>query len=247
MAELTPPAKIVFAEDDSVLAELIQTFFAREGLEVVLVNDGDEVLDTVARVKPNLILLDIMLPHTDGLSLCQSLREQKETARTPIILFTANDSDIKHILGLDLGANDYIVKTTPPNVLLARVKSQLRQHAATIGEPIINQTHPPKQVIELGRLYIDSRARAVRLANEPIYLSGMEFELLWLLACNAGQVLSRRQILLSLRSATYDGADRSIDIAVSRLRKKLHDDAIESARIVTVRNKGYLLSPSAWD
>ncbi len=236
---------IVFAEDDLSLAQLIQTFLERHDLKVTLVHDGKEVIKTVEREQPDLVLLDIMLPNLDGLSICQQLRT---LYNKPIVLFTANDTEVKHILGLDLGANDYIIKTTPPSILLARIRAQLRQYALN-GE-VKPQSTPTKSApakLTIGTLTIDPTCRDVSLAGTHIVLSSTEFDLLWLLASNAGLILSRDDLLKSLRSIDYDGLDRSVDINISRLRKKLGDDATEHRRIITVRNKGYLLSPHAWD
>lgn len=238
-------ARIVFAEDDTNLAELIRTFLTRHDYAVTIVADGREVTSTVLREQPDLLLLDIMLPNEDGLSICQQLRTQYDR---PIILFTANDTEIKHVLGLELGANDYIVKTTPPNILLARIQAQLRQYAARSAHPARETAHPkPSTCLSIGQLWIDTASRSVRLHGVAIALSSTEFELLWLLASNAGMILSRDQLLKSLRAIDYDGLDRSVDISISRLRKKLGDDMSEHRRIITVRNKGYLLAPNAWD
>lgn len=229
---------IVYAEDDVGLAALIKQFLERNDFTVTIVADGRHVLDVVTRENPDLVLLDIMLPHNDGLSICQSLRP---IYHKPIVLFTANDSDIKHILGLDLGADDYVVKTTPPNVLLARLRAQLRHHQpAAVG---VSQTSQ----VNIGVLQIDKLSRNVRLADEVIQLSSADFDMLWLLASHAGQILTRDQLLRATRGIDYDGFDRSIDIAISRLRKKLRDDSIEPTRIKTIRNKGYLLTLSGWD
>lgn len=236
---------IVFAEDDLNLAELIRTFLERHELSVTTVADGRDVIATVLREQPDLLLLDIMLPNIDGLSICQQLRTQYDR---PIILFTANDTEIKHILGLELGANDYIVKTTPPNILLARIQTQLRQYAHRASRQFPEPSRQQSAAcLNIGKLSIDTASRSVILHDEMIALSSTEFELLWLLASNAGMILSRDQLLKSLRSIDYDGLDRSVDISISRLRKKLGDDLNEHRRIITVRNKGYLLAPNAWD
>lgn len=238
-------AHIVFAEDDANLAELIRTFLERNDFSVTIVADGRHVIPIVLQEQPDLLLLDIMLPNVDGLSICQQLRTQYDR---PIILFTANDSEIKHVLGLELGANDYIIKTAPPNILLARIQAQLRQS----GQRKTRQTLEPSQQqtspqLHIGKLSIDTASRRVSLDGINIALSSTEFELLWLLASNAGMILSRDQLLRSLRAIDYDGLDRSVDINISRLRKKLGDDLSEHRRIITVRNKGYLLAPNAWE
>ena len=249
MTRQAPPDKIqtriIFAEDDLNLAELIRTFLERHNLSVTIVTDGREVISTVLREQPDLLLLDIMLPNMDGLSICQQLRAQYDRS---IILFTANDSEIKHVLGLELGANDYIIKTAPPNILLARIQSQLRQDIQRKARQIIEPSQQqPSSRLNIGKLSIDTASRSVTLNGTVITLSSTEFELLWLLASNAGMILSRDQLLRSLRAIDYDGLDRSVDINISRLRKKLGDDLTEHRRIITVRNKGYLFAPSAWE
>jgi two-component system response regulator RstA len=237
--------RIVFAEDDLNLAELIRTFLERHELSVTTVADGRDVIATVLREQPDLLLLDIMLPNMDGLSICQQLRAQYDR---PIILFTANDTEIKHILGLELGANDYIIKTTPPNILLARIQAQLRQYAHRASRQLLEPSRQQSAArLNIGKLSIDTASRSVRLHDEVIALSSTEFELLWLLASNAGMILSRDQLLKSLRSIDYDGLDRSVDISISRLRKKLNDDPENPTRIKTVRGKGYLFSKHDWD
>lgn len=232
---------LLFAEDDVALASLIKDYLERNDFKVTLVHDGADVLQAVENEQPELVLLDIMLPNVDGLTICQQLRA---TFDKPIMLFTANDSEIKHILGLDLGANDYIVKTTPPSVLLARIRSQLRQHSTQAANI---DTQLTRTQINIGELHIDKNSRTVHIGEYGVQLSSTDFDMLWLLASNAGEILSRDQLLRATRNIDYDGLDRSIDIAISRLRKKLFDDAVEPVRIKTIRNKGYLLSPSGWN
>ena len=234
-------AHIVYAEDDVGLAALIKEFLERNDFTVTIVADGRQVQSTVEQESPDLVLLDIMLPNNDGLSICQSLRA---TYHKPIILFTANDSDIKHILGLDLGANDYVVKTTPPNVLLARIGAQLRQFQSV---KMLAPTEHNVSQVNIGQLHIDKPSRNVRIGDEVIHLSSSDFDMLWLLASHAGEILTRDQLLRATRGIDYDGLDRSIDIAISRLRKKLLDDSDEPTRIKTIRNKGYLLTLSGWE
>lgn len=187
-----------------------------------------------------------MLPGMDGLTLCKELRPQ---FKGPIIILTALDSDMNQILGLELGANDYVIKTTPPSVLLARLRAQLRhhtpQHTVTLYPPAsaISQA----SMLRFGLLTIDPRSRDVRLAQESIQLSTADFDLLWELASHAGEIMSREQLFKLLRGVEYDGQDRSVDVAISRLRRKLGDHASEPTRIKTVRHRGYLLAPNAWD
>jgi len=180
-----------------------------------------------------------MLPGKDGLTLCRELRP---TFTGPIVMLTSLDSDMNHILGLELGANDYILKNTPPAVVAARLRAQLRQHQPA-GTAV--QASPAQRLV-FGKLLIDEPCREVTLEGERIALSTSDFDLLWQLASHAGEVQDRDTLLRVMRGLSYDGLDRSIDIAVSRLRKKLGDDPVAPFRIKTVRNKGYLFSPAGW-
>ncbi|UDM15637.1 two-component system response regulator RstA [Vogesella sp. XCS3] len=232
---------VLFVEDDAELAALMRDFLARHDLDVIIEPRGDTALDAVTRVQPALILLDIMLPGKDGLTLCRELRP---TFHGPIVMLTSLDSDMNHILGLELGANDYILKTTPPAVVAARLRAQLRQHTPATASPPTPSSQP--QRLAFGTLIIDGPCREVLLAGERVALSTSDFDLLWQLASHAGEIQDRDTLLRVMRGLSYDGLDRSIDIAVSRLRKKLGDDPLAPQRIKTVRNKGYLFSPAGW-
>lgn len=237
--------RIVFVEDDPDVGQLIAAYLGKHDIDVTLEPRGDTALETITRLKPDLALLDIMLPGKDGMSLCRDLRP---LYNGPIVLLTSLDSDMNHILSLEMGANDYILKTTPPAVLLARLRLHLRQHAT----PQPEASHAPSpsarlNPLTIGQLYIDSVNRAVRLAADEVHLSTSDFDLLWELATHAGTIMDRDALLQNLRGVSYDGLDRSIDVAISRLRRKLHDTGPEPLRIKTVRNKGYLFAPHAWE
>ncbi|MEN3810762.1 two-component system response regulator RstA [Chromobacterium piscinae] len=234
--------RIVFVEDDADLAELISDFLSRHEMEVVIEPRGDAALDTIAREAPDMVLLDIMLPGKDGLSICRELRPKFDG---PIIMLTSLDSDMNQILGLELGANDYILKTTPPSVLVARLRAQLRNLRP--AQPVKAQPAKGSRKAVFGQLSIDPVSRDVVLAGEKIPLSTSDFDLLWLLASHAGETLNRDLLLKEMRGVDYDGLDRSIDVAISRLRKKLGDNPSEPFRIKTVRNRGYLFSLSGWE
>lgn len=236
------PHSILFVEDDAELAELIASFLARHELNVQIESRGDTALAAIAASKPDLVLLDIMLPGKDGLSICRELRP---VFSGPIVLLTSLDSDMNQILGLELGANDYILKTTPPAVLLARLRNHLR-HAKQTQPSETMPDSPRHGRLGFGQLLIDPLSRDVRLDSQNIALSTAEFDLLLLLAQHAGSPLSREALLRATRGVGYDGLDRSIDVAISRLRKKLGDNPDEPFRIKTVRNKGYLFVPSSW-
>lgn len=237
--------KIVFVEDEPEVGSLIAAYLGRHDIEVIVEMRGDRAEAVIAAEQPDLVMLDIMLPGKDGMTLCRDLRAQWQG---PIVLLTSLDSDMNHILALEMGAQDYILKTTPPAVLLARLRLHLRQ--AQLGQsdeapvPVAAQQ---QKMLRFGSLSIDALNREVTLFSEQITLSTADFDLLWELASHAGQILNRDALLKTLRGVSYDGLDRSIDVAISRLRKKLHDSATEPFRIKTIRNKGYLFAPQAWD
>ena len=234
---MTQPVDILLVEDDRRLAELTAEYFTQNGFSVATESRGDHALAHFARVRPRVVLLDLMLPGTDGLAVCRALRE---TFSGPILIFTARDSDIDQVIGLEAGADDYVAKPVDPMVLLARTRALLRRAESTATEP-----GAPGDIV-LGGLHISAAAQEVRLDGRPVPLTTQEFELLSLLARHAGSVLSRDDISRNLRGIDYDGLDRSIDGRISKLRKKLGDSATEPARIKTVWGKGYLLAPDAW-
>jgi two-component system response regulator RstA len=236
---------IVFVEDDPEVGSLIAAYLARHDIEVTLEPRGDVAEEKVLQVQPDLVLLDIMLLGKDGMTICRDLRGRWQG---PIVLLTSLDSDMNHILALEMGACDYILKTTPPAVLLARLRLHLRQNEhSTQSKGIQAATLTPHTILRFGTLTIDPTNRSVLLAGDPVSLSTADFELLWELATHAGHIMDRDALLKNLRGVSYDGMDRSVDVAISRLRKKLLDNATEPYRIKTIRNKGYLFAPHAWD
>ena len=239
-------SRIVFVEDDPDVGQLIAAYLGKHDIDVTLEPRGDTAFDTIIRLKPDLVMLDIMLPGKDGMSLCRDLRP---AYAGPIVLLTSLDSDMNHILSLEMGAGDYILKTTPPAVLLARLRLHLRQHATPLPES--TRAAPASSArlnpLQLGQLCIDPVNREVRLGSAEVHLSTSDFDLLWELATHAGTIMDRDALLQNLRGVSYDGLDRSIDVAISRLRRRLNDTGPEPVRIKTVRNKGYLFAPNAWE
>ncbi|WP_168415715.1 two-component system response regulator RstA [Erwinia amylovora] len=238
--------KIVFVEDDKDVGELIAAYLGRHDIEVIVESRGDRAEATIATTHPDLVMLDIMLPGKDGMTLCRDL-SCSDSWQGPIVLLTSLDSDMNHILSLEMGASDYILKTTPPAVLLARLRLHLRQAGIGSQHDEIAPGIPGQKALRFGSLSIDPINRQVTLSDETIALSTADFDLLWELATHAGSILNRDALLKTLRGVSYDGMDRSIDVAISRLRKKLLDNATEPYRIKTIRNKGYLFAPHAWD
>ncbi|HEX6259318.1 MAG TPA: winged helix-turn-helix domain-containing protein [Woeseiaceae bacterium] len=228
---------ILLVEDDKRLASLTARYFELNGFSVMIESRGDQAIAQFVRVKPRIVLLDILLPGLDGLSVCREIRKRFDG---PVLIFTAKDTDIDQVVGLEAGADDYVCKPADPMVLLARTRALLRRaEHSHIG------AKRPDDIV-LGGLRISETSQQVWLDGEPVTLTTQEFDLLVLLARATGQVLSREEIYRSIRGIDYDGMDRSIDGRISRLRKKLNDDADAPKRIKTVWGKGYLLAPDAW-
>lgn len=234
---------IAFIEDDADLAGLISEFLGQHGFKVYHHERGDTAQAFILDLKPDLVLLDVMLPGKDGLTICRELRP---LFPGPIVILTSVASDMNHILGLELGANDYVIKTTAPTVLLAHIRAQLRQAQAQQPAPL-PLAAAVNSLLVFGKLRIDQSNREVILDGQPISLSTSDFDMLWQLASHAGEILSRDDLLKNLRGVSYDGLDRSIDVAISRLRKKLGDDSAEPQKLKTVRNRGYLFVRNGWD
>jgi DNA-binding response OmpR family regulator len=230
---------ILLIEDDTRLAELTATYLQQNGLRVSVEERGDRALERFGREKPRLVLLDLLLPGKDGLSICRELRRVHDV---PILILTARDTDLDHVIGLEAGADDYVMKPVDPMVLLARVRALLRR-AERGGAPVGER----KPDLMLGALRISETSREVWLRGQPVSLTTQEFELLSLLAHRAGELVSRDEVFRTMRGIDYDGLDRSIDGRVSKLRRKLGDDAAAPTRIKTVWGKGYLLVPDAWE
>jgi DNA-binding response OmpR family regulator len=228
---------ILLVEDDKRLASLTARYLEQNGFSVAVEARGDQAVARFARVNPRLVLLDILLPGLDGLSVCREIRKQFDG---PILIFTARDTDIDQVIGLEAGADDYVCKPADPMVLLARTRALLRRSEKAGSAAAVRSD------IVLGGLRISEASQEVWLDGEPVPLTTHEFELLVLLARSPGRILSREEIWRSMRGIEYDGLDRSIDGRISRLRKKLNDDADAPTRIKTVWGKGYLLAPDAW-
>ena len=245
MDQAQKPHSILLVEDDRRLAVLIQEYLQQQGLAVAVENRGDRAVGRILAESPDLVILDLMLPGKDGFEVCKSVRP---TFTGLILMLTARDEDIDQVVGLEIGADDYVTKPVQPRVLLARIRVLLRR---AVQPPVLSVQSEHKdsatvRELRFGQLHINAATREVRIQGELVDFTTTEFELLWLLAQQAGQVLSRDDILESLRGISYDGMDRSVDLRISRLRKKLGDDPVRPARIKTVRGKGYLFVSESW-
>ena len=230
---MTTKKKILLIEDDKELASLTQDYLQKQGLSVVIEYDGKDAVERIISEQADCVLLDIMLPNKDGFAICREVRDQYHG---PILMLTARDEDIDQLLGLELGADDYVTKPVQPRLLLARIHTLLRRMESS-------NSATKQTLLSFGELSIDASSRRVQLNQEAIQLSTAEFDLLYLLAQHAGNILSRDDILKHLRGIGYDGSDRSIDLRVSRLRKKLSDEvSCDTQRIKTIRGSGYLFA-----
>ncbi|MET4728210.1 two-component system OmpR family response regulator [Lysobacter enzymogenes] len=226
---------ILLIEDDERLGSLVANYLGKHGYDVALETDGARAVAAILELQPAVVLLDLSLPGQDGFEICRAVRSRYAGV---ICMLTARTDDIDQVLGLELGADDYIGKPIEPRVLLARLRAHLRRdHAARHSG----------RVMRFGQLRIDCETREATLREARIDLTTAEFDLLVLLAGRAGQILSRDDLLQALRGIQFDGLDRSIDARISRLRRKLGDLAEEPERIKTVRGKGYLFNRAAWE
>jgi DNA-binding response OmpR family regulator len=231
--------KILVIEDEVTLQETLAYNLKRQGYEVVTVGDGQTGLDLARRIRPNLIVLDIMLPGMDGFEVCRVVRQEMNT---PILMLTARDDEIDRVVGLEVGADDYMTKPFSMRELIARVKAMLRRvrlvreevSAETALEPAINS-----QVLNFGDLVLDLSRREVRLNSEPLSLKPKEYELLLFFAQHQGQVLSREFILEKLWEWDYIGDSRTVDVHVRWLREKIERDPGAPTRLLTIRGAGY--------
>lgn len=238
--EIKPYHTILLVEDDVRLSNLVVEYLQKNGLRVETEFRGDTAVNRILKLQPDLVVLDLMLPGLDGYEVCKQVRGEYSG---PILMLTARDEDIDQVVGLEIGADDYVVKPAPPRLLLARIRALLRRVPANT-----NASHSTldKQKLIFERLTIDQSSRSVSRNGKHIEFTTTEFDLLWLLASHAGQVLSRDDISESLTGVEYDGLDRSIDIRISRLRKLLLEDPSNPKGIKTVRGKGYLFVADGW-
>jgi two-component system, OmpR family, alkaline phosphatase synthesis response regulator PhoP len=221
---------ILVVEDENSIASFVSLYLKNAGYTVRTASTGSEGLSQVAAQMPNLIVLDLMLPDIDGIEVCKRIRQ---TSDVPILMLTARDEDVDKIIGLEVGADDYLTKPFNPRELVARVKSILRRAAPERRER-------ESETIEHGDLHIDAGRREVRVVDDEIQLAPKEFDLLWELLDHRGLVLTRDQLLERVWGYTFAGDTRTVDVHVRQLRRKLGD----ASPIVTVWGVGYKVSPA---
>jgi DNA-binding response OmpR family regulator len=232
MPSVTDPTLLVLlVEDDQRLATLTREYLEGHGVAVVHVSNGRRGLEEALSGRYEAVLLDLMLPGKDGLEVCRELRSRSDV---PILVLTARGEEADRVMGLELGADDYLAKPFSPRELLARIRAVVRRAKGRAG--------PQASAVKVGDLVVDPAARRVTLSGKEVPLTGYEFSLLVALARRAGRVLTREQLMELARGSAEEAFDRSIDVHVSRLRQKLGDDPKRPRLIKTVRGAGYLLA-----
>lgn len=226
---------ILVVEDELSIATLLEYNLSKSGFDVIAATDGRQALALAEQVKPELILLDLMLPKLDGLDVCKHLRQQK--LMTPVIMLTAKDDEFDKVLGLELGADDYITKPFSPREVVARVKAVLRRYQLNTEKTEKTED----KSVQVGEVLIYPERYEVFYQGDPIALTPKQFELLVYLAENKGRVLSREQLLNAVWDYDYDGDTRIVDVHVSHLREKFEKDKKNPTYIKTVRGFGYKL------
>lgn len=230
--------KILLVEDDKRLSALVCQFLSENNYQVKALLDGTNLLQEVEKFRPDILVLDIMLPGDNGFTLCKNIRPHYDG---PLLFMTAKNDDFDHVLGLEIGADDYIIKPVEPRVLLARINVLLRRYQAPI------QSETSREQLTFGKLVIDRSTRTALLNEKDVQLTSHEFDMLWKLAENASQLVERETLYKELIGREYDGLDRSADVRISRLRKKLQDNSQHPYRIKTIWGKGFFFVADAWD
>lgn len=232
-------AHILLVEDDKKLGILLKEFLEEKDYTVTWTEKGTDVESLLERHTFDLILLDWMLPDVDGIVVCGQIRARYSGS---ILMLTARHGDVNEVTALSRGADDYLTKPVRPSVLAARVHALLRRGQIRSGDTFgVDSPEQEASRFQLGSLLIEPRKRAVSVSNHTVELTTAEYDLLWLLAQNAGRVLSRDDLYLALRGLPYDGIDRSIDLRTSRIRLKLGDDPKGQGLIKTIRGVGYMM------
>lgn len=229
MPDGSESASVVYIEDDAKLARLTAKYLESHGVQVTVVPEPIEGMATILRERPDVILLDLMLPSMDGLAVCRQLRERLDT---PIIMVTARDEEADRVMGLEGGADDYISKPFSSRELLARIRAQTRRARRQVG--------PAEGILAVGSLQVDPATRRAIHHGHDMVLTTYEFDLLRTLVERAGRVLTREQLVALVRGSAEEAFDRSIDVHISHLRKKLGDDSRNPRILKTVRGVGYL-------
>ncbi|MEM6289687.1 MAG: response regulator transcription factor [Myxococcota bacterium] len=226
--------QLLIVEDDDALAALLIEYLGQHGFSLDRAASGDVGIEKIRAQKPDVVILDLMLPGANGLDVLRSVRDDYAGA---ILMLTASQSEADHVSGLELGADDFVVKPLEPRVLLARIRAQLRRlgtRAAT--------SEDERGLLTVGSVNVDTRSRDVRVQGNAVPLTTMEFDVFVRLARDAGTVVTREDLYADVMGINYDGIDRGMDVHVSRIRRKLQRSGFDSSRLKSVRGVGYLLA-----
>ena len=233
------PSPLLMIEDDSRLAQMVVEYLGQSGFAVTHAPDGEQGLEQLQLVMPELVVLDLMMPGIDGLEVCRRIRALPGSlGRVPVIMLTAKGDPMDRIIGLELGADDYLPKPFEPRELLARVRAVLRRR----GEGSATSVSHSTPVLRFGSLEIDRDARTVQVGDQACELTSYQFDLLVAMAERAGRVLTRDQIMEAVRGRELEAFDRSIDVHIGRIRNAIEVDSKEPKRILTVRGVGYVFA-----
>jgi two-component system response regulator RstA len=234
-ARQTDKARLLIVEDDDQLAELLLEYLGMHGFELSRVSSGDAGAEAILETQPELVILDLMLPGMNGLDVCRRVRDAYFGA---ILMLTASQSEADHVAGLELGADDFVTKPIEPRVLLARIRTQLRR----LGVGRESSRNGKNGILNIGSLEIDTSSRKVSVAGQQVPLTTMEFDVLSMLANDAGNVVKREDLYTHVIGIEYDGNDRGLDVHVSRIRRKLQRSGFDPSQLKSVRGVGYLLA-----
>jgi two-component system OmpR family response regulator/two-component system response regulator RstA len=229
---------VLLVEDDERLSQLIVSYLQNQGFKLTRLANGEKLLAIIKHTPPDIVVLDVMLPGDNGFTLCRTIRPFYSG---PLLFMTAKGDDFDQVMGLEIGADDYIIKPLEPRVLLARINALLRR----ANHKVSSSQSPAKLVF--GQLIIDRNTRSALLKGRDVQLTSHEFDMLWKLAENASTLVERSVLYDELIGREYDGLDRSADVRISRLRKKLEDNPLHPYRIKTIWGKGFFFVADAWD
>lgn len=227
--------RITLVEDDNKISDLLTNYLRNQHFDVERIDEGSRAGQLILERQPELVILDLMLPGSDGLSICREIRAQYQGK---ILILTASEDDMDQVAALEMGADDFVNKPIQPRVLLARIRMLLRRQ-----ENVPTESNRERQ---FGELYLDNARKFCAISQLEVNLTTAEFDLLWLLSSHPDEILSREYLVKETRGIEYDGIDRSIDNKVVILRKKLGDNPSLPRKIITVRGKGYLFVPDRW-
>jgi len=230
--------KILVVDDEQPIADILKFNLEKEGYQVICAFDGGAAVELALQEQPDLILLDLMLPVKDGMDVC---REVRQHLQTPIIMLTAKDTEIDKVLGLELGADDYVTKPFSTRELLARVKAHLRRQTKVVQTSAVDSAVEERQGVSYFNLFIDTDMYVVYKNGEPVDLTHREFELLHYMIRSSGKVMTREHLLQAVWGFEYFGDVRTVDVTIRRLREKIEDDPSKPEFITTRRGLGYMM------